>query len=97
MLPLLFNSPSFYRKRSAKRRRRASLPPADNADRALCNAGGAAVRTNGSLWAGNPNPLPFRAYQIWNEPALPVYWRDKPSATEYLSDAPPCGRRHQGR
>ena len=86
MLPLLFNSPSFYGKRSAKRHSRASLPPADNADFArFATLVVQRYGPNGSLWAGNPNPLPFRAYQIWNEPTLPVYWRDKPSATEYLT------------
>jgi len=86
MLPVLFNSPSFYGRKSAKRRSRASLPPVDNGTMARFAALLVArYGPGGSLWAGHPNPLPITAWQIWNEPTLGVYWRDKPNPQEYLA------------
>ena len=41
---------------------------------------------NGSLWRANPEvpSQPIRAWQIWNEPNLPVYWPSGPSARQYV-------------
>jgi len=40
----------------------------------------------GTFWATHPElaPMPITAYQVWNEPNLPVYWRPSHDATGYL-------------
>jgi hypothetical protein len=41
----------------------------------------------GSLWRENPDApkRPIRAWQVWNEPTLPVYWGGRPSARAYVN------------
>lgn len=41
---------------------------------------------DGSFWKKNPMlaPKPFTAYQIWNEPNLPAYWRPSNDAKGYV-------------
>lgn len=39
--------------------------------------------TNGSFWKGRPAPLPVRAWQVWNEPNFPIFWRH-PSPVAYV-------------
>jgi polysaccharide biosynthesis protein PslG len=38
----------------------------------------------GEFWAANPTipPLPFKTYQVWNEPSSPTYWKN-PNAGQY--------------
>ena len=86
MLPVLFNAPDFYSSKPASGAKRGSYPPRDNADMArwatlLVKRYG----PNGSIWQGHPKPLPLKAWQIWNEPTLPVYWRPRPSAKQYVA------------
>jgi hypothetical protein len=40
---------------------------------------------NGSLWAEHPEvaPRPVRAWQVWNEPNLAVYWAEQPFMRGY--------------
>jgi hypothetical protein len=40
----------------------------------------------GSFWMAHPElePMPIRAYQVWNEPNLPAYWRPSDDAAGYL-------------
>lgn len=40
----------------------------------------------GTFWEAHPElePMPLTAYQVWNEPNLPVYWRPAPDAAGYL-------------
>ena len=40
----------------------------------------------GSFWRRRPElpPLPVRAWQVWNEPNLRVYWPSGPDAAEYV-------------
>lgn len=40
----------------------------------------------GTFWTAHPEiePMPLRAYQVWNEPNLPVYWRPALDAAGYL-------------
>ena len=40
----------------------------------------------GAFWEANPDlePMPLTAYQVWNEPNLPAYWRPKPNAASYV-------------
>lgn len=85
MLPVLFDAPDFYSKRPAGGGQRGYYPPRDNADMArwatlLVQRYG----PNGTVWQGHPNPQPITAWQIWNEPTLPVYWRPRPSAPQYM-------------
>lgn len=37
----------------------------------------------GSFWKGRPVPLPIRAWQIWNEPNFPIFWKH-PSPAAYV-------------
>lgn len=85
VLPILFHPPAFYAGRS---RGKAACAPASNAPfaayaQALVRRYGA----GGTLWAEHPevSPLPIRAWQIWNEPNLRVYWCDKPNARQYVA------------
>ena len=41
----------------------------------------------GTFWADHPglDPMPLTAYQVWNEPNLPAYWRPTDDAAGYLS------------
>ena len=41
---------------------------------------------SGSFWAAHPElePNPITAYQVWNEPNLPAYWRPSNDAAGYL-------------
>ena len=40
----------------------------------------------GTFWAAHPGlePNPITAYQVWNEPNLPAYWRPRHDAAGYL-------------
>lgn len=40
----------------------------------------------GTFWKAHPEleSMPLKAYQVWNEPNLPAYWRPKPDAGSYL-------------
>ena len=85
VLPILFHTPAFYASGSSGR---AACPPASNAPFAAYAQ--ALVRRygpGGTLWAEHPEvaPLPIRAWQIWNEPNLRVYWCNKPSAKKYTA------------
>lgn len=40
----------------------------------------------GKFWKENSvRYVPIKSWQIWNEPNLPQYWNDRPSATQYAS------------
>ncbi len=40
----------------------------------------------GTFWEAHPelDPMPLRAYQVWNEPNLPVFWRPTDDTAGYL-------------
>ena len=40
----------------------------------------------GTFWEAHPElqPIPLEAYQVWNEPNLPVFWRPSNDAAGYL-------------
>jgi polysaccharide biosynthesis protein PslG len=86
VLPVLFNPPSFRSKAPSTGRLRGTYPPRSNAA-----MGAFAARVarrygrNGTLWRGRGRKLPITAYQVWNEPPLPVYWRPRPSAAQYAA------------
>jgi len=82
VLPVLLGSPSFAA-------RRAQHPPRSSAMGAWTAFVADAVRRygpTGSFWAANPTlpRRPMRRWQVWNEPSLPVYWGNRPSARSYL-------------
>jgi hypothetical protein len=37
----------------------------------------------GTLWKGDPNPLPVTAWQVWNEPNIPAFWAPRPEPAAY--------------
>jgi len=85
ILPILFHTPAFYAGRSSGT---AACPPASNAS--LAAYAQALVRRygpGGTLWAQHPEvaPVPIRAWQIWNEPNLRVYWCNRPNARQYTA------------
>jgi hypothetical protein len=84
VLPILFDPPRFRAKVS--RHTSATYPPRNYAD--LGTFGAAVARRygpNGSFWAANPGlpKLPITAYQVWNEPNIPVYWPTGPNPRRY--------------
>src|SRR5215475_8586219 len=61
-------------------------PPRDPADyAAFATALVARYGPNGSLWREHPEvtPRPVRAWQVWNEPNLAVYWTAQPFMRGY--------------
>jgi hypothetical protein len=87
VLPILFNPPEFRSSRPARRAKRGTYPPRSAAEMgAWAQLLVARYGPNGSLWSANPSvkPRPIRAWQIWNEPTLPVYWPSGPNARQYV-------------
>ena len=84
VLPVLFNPPKFRARRVA---RRGVYPPKRLRD--LGDFGALLVRRygpRGSFWSTNPG-IPkkaIRAWQIWNEPNIKVYWPPRPNAKQYV-------------
>jgi hypothetical protein len=87
VLPILFNPPEFRSSRPARRAKRGTYPP-----RSARQMGEWAARLvarygpKGTLWRTHPGVRrkPIRAWQIWNEPTLPVYWPGGPNARKYV-------------
>jgi hypothetical protein len=88
VLPVLFDPPTFRSSRPKSHPARGTYFP-----KVLSDLGdfGAVVAErygpDGTFWLSHtdlPN-LPFTAYQIWNEPNLPVYAPPKPSASKYVA------------
>ena len=85
VLPVLHNTPPFYRRGSSER---PWCPPRQLST--MAEFARALVRRygpNGSLWRANPGAhgMPIRSWQIWNEPNLAIYWCNRPNAREYAS------------
>jgi hypothetical protein len=83
VLPILFDPPAF---RALPPVERATSPPRD--PRTMARFAVALVRRygpGGSLWRENPSVRahPITAWQVWNEPNLPVYWAMRPDAAQY--------------
>ena len=92
VLPILFNPPAF-RQRSGGGR--ATCPPSNMGSfAALAQVLVRRYGPQGTLWSERPfvprNPV--RAWQIWNEPNLPVYWCGKPNARQYVAMLRRVGR-----
>jgi polysaccharide biosynthesis protein PslG len=86
VLPVLFNPPGFRSSGPPRPSPRGTFPPRRPAD---LGAFGAVLARRygpgGSFWRAHPAlPAdPIRAWQVWNEPSLPVYWPTGPSPKAY--------------
>lgn len=83
LLPILFTPPPF---RAHRGQERGTYPPDDPGDMGAFAA--RLVRRygpKGSFWSANPGvpAHPIRAWQVWNEPNLPVYWPSGPDPAAY--------------
>jgi hypothetical protein len=86
ILPILVDPPSFRSSAPRRGAKRGSYPPRDPA--ALGRFGAVLVRRygpDGSFWQRSPQlpRVPIRAWQVWNEPNLPVYWASGPDPAGY--------------
>jgi hypothetical protein len=88
VLPILFDPPAFRSSKPKSHPARGTYFPKVLSD---MGAFGAVVAgrygPDGTFWRSHTNlpQLPFTAYQIWNEPNLPVYAPPKPSASKYVA------------
>ena len=87
VMPILYKAPPFLSKAPKQGAPRGTYPPKRPADMAKFAA--AAVRrygTRGSFWKQYPSvpKRPIRSWQVWNEPNLPIHWRPRPSASQYV-------------
>ena len=86
VLPILFKPPPFRSSAPRRGAGRATYPP----KRAASFGRFAAILarrygTRGSLWRERPRlpRVPIRAWQVWNEPNLPIYWGGHPDPPAY--------------
>lgn len=87
VMPVLLDPPPSITTAPARRARRGNYPPRDLG--AVGDFGAMLARhygTNGIFWATHPGVprLPITAWQIWNEPNVPVYWQPRPNAAAYV-------------
>jgi hypothetical protein len=83
LLPILFTPPRF---RATPGSKRGTYPPERPEDMAaLAKRLVRRYGPGGEFWRANPSvpERPIRAWQIWNEPNLPVYWPQGPDPAEY--------------
>jgi hypothetical protein len=88
ILPMLMAPPEFHSSRPATSKSRAMFPPKRNADYARFVS--AAVRRygrGGIYWSAHPElpEAPITAWQVWNEPNIPNFWRSGPDPAEYVA------------
>lgn len=87
VMPLLFGEPAWATSRPAGNTDRVTFAPRRVADFAAFAAAVAArYGDGGTLWREHPGvrSRPVRAYQVWNEPNLPVYWGSRPDPRRYV-------------
>jgi hypothetical protein len=87
VLPVVFNAPDWASSRPVVGAVRGTYPPADPAAFAAFAAEAVArYGPAGTFWAAHPElpRTPVGAWQIWNEPNLPVYWGGQPNAAQYV-------------
>jgi polysaccharide biosynthesis protein PslG len=93
ILPILFTPPEF---RAAHGPERGTYPPDRPAD--MADFAEQLVRRygpQGEFWRANPDlrERPITAWQVWNEPNLPVYWPDGPDPDAYVNLLKPVAQR----
>ena len=86
VLPILFNPPPFRSSAPRRGAGRATYPPERPAS--LGRFAATLARRygrRGSLWRARPRlpRVPIRAWQVWNEPNLPIYWGGDPDPPAY--------------
>jgi hypothetical protein len=86
LLPVLFNPPPFRSSAPRRGAGRATYPPKRPAS--LGRFAATLARRygpRGSLWRARPRlpRVPIRAWQVWNEPNLPIYWGGDPDPPAY--------------
>jgi len=87
VLPILFNPPRWASSRPRRRAKRGTYPPRRFTD--LARFAAAAARRygpDGTFWEENPDVprMPIRAWQVWNEPNLEMYWPSGPNPRQYV-------------
>jgi hypothetical protein len=87
LLPIVFGPPRFRSTAPALGALRGTYPPRSPRD--LGRFAAVLVRRygpRGTFWRSHPGlpRVPVRAWQVWNEPNLPVYWRPRPDAAAYV-------------
>jgi hypothetical protein len=86
VLPVLFDPPSFRRPSGVNKK--YTPFPKSNADMAVfAKVVVERYGPGGTFWKSHPElpDVSFNAYQIWNEPNLPVYSGGKPNAAAYVA------------
>ena len=94
ILPTLLYTPSFYSSKPAGSTSTAQFPPSDPETMArFAEAMARRYGPNGTYWCppilpGVPGPcrspnVPITAWEVWNEPDYPSWWKGKPDVTEY--------------
>jgi hypothetical protein len=94
-LPVLIHAPDFHSSAPRSGAQRGFYPPRHPSD--LGTFGAAAARRygpKGYFWRRHRDVprMPIRAWQVWNEPNLPVYWRNRPNARAYVRLLAATGR-----
>jgi hypothetical protein len=95
VLPVLFNPPGFHSSGPPRPSPRGTFPPRHPRDLGVFAAVVARrYGPGGSFWRAHPSlPAdPIRAWQVWNEPSLPVYWPTGPSPKAYARLLEATGR-----
>jgi hypothetical protein len=95
VLPVLLGTPRYRSSAPRRHARRGFWPPRHPRDLGAFAA--LLVRRygpDGVLWREHPEvaPVPVRAWQVWNEPNLPVYWPSGPSPRGYTRLLEAVGR-----
>lgn len=88
VMPLLFGEPEWATSRPPGNTDRATFPPYRVGDfGAFATAVAKRYGRDGTLWEEHPDvkSRPVRAYQVWNEPNLPIYWGGRPSPKRYAA------------
>jgi hypothetical protein len=95
VLPVLFKPPPFRSSAPRRGAGRATYPPKRPASFARFAATLARrYGPQGSLWRARPRlpRVPIRAWQVWNEPNLPIYWGGVPDPPAYARLLAAAGR-----
>ena len=86
VLPVLFDPPAFRRPAGASKKY-TPFPKSNDDMAAFARTVAQRYGPGGVFWVSHPElpDLSFTAYQIWNEPNLPVYSGGHPNAAKYVA------------